>query len=83
MSNESKGERAGAMIAVLQTILDNLPEGSAGLLPPADRPPDALPPVSNPTHQLFMERLNQNSLAGLFASIRIIHHVNSTPPGAP
>lgn len=78
MPNDRRGERALALIAALQTILDELPQGSDA----TDAPVDEIPAVKDPTHQLFMERLNQDSLAGLFASIRIIHHIHGTEPAA-
>ena len=83
MSEESKDDRAVAMIAALQTILDNLPQATEETQALAEPSGEDLQPVSDPTHQLFMERLNQQSLAGLFASIRIIHYLHKGPPTAP
>ncbi len=75
MSSDPKGDQARAMIAALQTILDQLPEQADDEA--AESHGGDLPETKDPTHELFVDGLDQYSLAGLFTSIRIIHNLHS------
>ena len=77
MSNDKKAQKALAMIAALQTILDKLPDGAETEGGADQNSLEEEPDVKNPTHQLFVGPLDQHSLAGLFTSIRIIHNIHS------
>ncbi len=75
MSKTSKDDQALAVIAALQSILDRLPEGSE--MEESGDGQANQSPVKDPTHELFVGRLDQHSLAGLFTSIRIIHSIHA------
>ena len=74
MSHDPKGDQARAVIAALQTILDNLPESGVDIAD-AYAGEDVPEPVKDPTYALFVNGVSPASLAGLFTSIRIIHSI--------